>query len=421
MGKRTAPTTAVRTCQESADCAVVWRQPMFDRSERLAGYELRLDGRAVSAENSAADLLTTTFGDLGLRRVVGNRRAYVTASLQLLADAAVLRLPAEQVVLQIPEQPVNEQLLATVRHVRDEGFGVGVGGWALDPAAEPLLQLATTIKLDFDFGTLDLVRAVARRDELHARGATLIAGRVQTRGELAECRRLGFDAFQGAFLAQPASVAGRRTPTVRMAALAEALKATGQSAFERLEQLICRDVGLAHRFLRLADSAFYASRSGVRSIRDALARLGADAVRRWIMVLALAGLTDTSSQTARALLGIGLHRARVCELLARQELAADPDAAFTAGLLSVLPGLVDRPIDELVDELPIDARLTGALMDHVGAEGRMLAAMIAYEDGQRENADGFPPLLAAITRIYAESLLWADDNAGAGAERSHPS
>lgn len=37
--------------------------------------------------------------------------------------------------------------------------------------------------------------------------------------------------------------------------------------------------------------------------------------------------------------------------------------------------------------------------------------MIAYEDGEGENVDGFPPLLAAITRICAQSLLWADDAA----------
>ena len=142
MGNETAP----RTGQEAADCAVVWRQPVFDRSERLAGYELRLDGCAGTAEHDRADdMLTTACGDLGLRRVVGDRRAYITAGSQLLADAAVLRLPAERVVLQIPEQPVNEQLLSAVRHIGNAGFGVAVGGWALDPAAEALLELSTTL------------------------------------------------------------------------------------------------------------------------------------------------------------------------------------------------------------------------------------------------------------------------------------
>lgn len=390
--------------------ALILRQALFDARERLAGYELLLD-RGPAADSGAAAVITAAFGELGLRRVVGDHRAYVTAPFDLLAGAAALRLPAGQLVLQVAEQPIDDRLLGVVGRLVEEGFGVGVGGWALGPDAEPLMRLATAVKVDFDFGTRDLTQLVAQRDALHAHGATLIAAHVQTRGEYEEARRLGFDAFQGAYLARPAEVAGRRAPTRRMAALAAVVTATGPGAFEDLERLIVQDVGLAHRFLHLAGSAFYASRARVRSVRDALARLGADAVRRWALMLVLAGLTDSPSDTARHLLGVGLHRARICELLAGQDPDACPDRAFSAGLLSILPGLVDQTMQEVVAELPLEERLASALTQHEGGEGRMLAAVIAYEDGERENPDGDPPLLAAITRIYTDALLWADDTA----------
>jgi EAL and modified HD-GYP domain-containing signal transduction protein len=196
-----------------------------------------------------------------------------------------------------------------------------------------------------------------------------------------------------------------------MGMLAAVVTATGPGAFEDLERLIVQDAGLAHRFLQLAGTAFYASRARVRSVRDALARLGAEAVRRWALMLVLAGLTDSSSDAHRHLLGVGLHRARICELLATQDANACPDRAFSAGLLSILPALVNHTMDQLVAELPLDGRLARALTQHEGREGRMLAAAIAYEGGERENAQGGPPLLAAITRIYTDALLWADDTA----------
>ena len=376
------------------------------------GYELLLDRGTVPAEDAdAAVVIAVALGELGLGRVVGDHRAYVTAAFDVLSGAAALRLPAQQLVLQVVEQPVDERLLGVVGRLVDQGFGVGVGGWALEADAEPLVRLVSVVKVDFDFGTRDLTRLVARRDALHARGVTLIAAHVQTRGEHEEARRLGFDAFQGAYLAQPAEVAGRRTPTRRMAALAEVVTATGPGAFEDLERLIVQDVGLAHRFLHLAGSAFYASRARVRSVRDALARLGAETVRRWALMLVLAGLTDSSSDADRHLLGVGLHRARICELLAGQDPGACPDRAFSAGLLSILPGLVDQTLDQLVAELPLDEGLARALTHREGREGRMLAAAILYEEGGRENPDGDPPLLAAITRIYSDALLWADDTA----------
>jgi c-di-GMP phosphodiesterase len=403
--------TVKETDHGAAAQVVVRRDAVFDERERVAGYELILDDAPPTAGSETADLIATVFGDLGLRRLVGEHSAYIAATPEVPADIPALGLPAGQLVLMLAEQPVDERRLHDVARLVEAGFGVGVGGWALDRSAEALLALATAVKVDFDFGTLDVTRVVARRDELHERGVTLIAANLQTRGEYAECRRLGFDAFMGEFLTTPSGLAGRRTPTAGMQTLTAVLRATGPEAFEDLERVICRDVGLAHRFLRLADSAFYARRARVRSVRDALARLGAEAVRQWALMLVLAGVADTSSGTARHLLGVGLHRARICELLARDNAEACPDRAFSAGLLSILPALVNHPIDQLVAELPIEQALAGALTAHEGTEGQMLAAAIDYEQGERETADGQPPLLAAITRIYTDALLWADSTA----------
>ena len=395
------------------DCVLLARQPVFDRHERVVGFELSLktDPSPVG-ETAAAGVVSTAFADLGLRRVVGDRRAYIDASPELVAQAAGLRLPPDRVVLQLDPNPVDTPLLETAGDLTRDGFGLGVGGWALAPEFAPLLELASVIKVKFDFGTLDLARLATRRAELQARGVTLIATGLETRGEYAECLRLGFDGFQGGYLAEPSGVPGRRTPTFRLAALAALLGATGPGAFEDIERLICQDAGLAHRFLRLADSAFYTARDRVRSVRDALLRLGAGPVRRWAVLLVLAGLADSSSPAAHHLLGVGLHRARLCELLAREDAAACPDRAFTAGLLSVLPALLQQPIEPLLDELPVDERLSAALVGHRGPEGALLAAALAYERGERADLDGHPTLLAAISRIYAESLLWADDTVG---------
>ncbi|HEY5431043.1 MAG TPA: HDOD domain-containing protein [Solirubrobacteraceae bacterium] len=392
------------------DCVLLARQPVFDRHERVVGFELSLTAdTSPVAGAAAASVVSTAFGDVGLRRIVGDRRAYIDASPQLVQQAAALGLPPERVVLQLDADAVDTRLLQTAGGLTRDGFDLGVGGWALAPEFAPLLELARVIKVKFDFGTLDLARLAPRRAELQARGVTLIATGLETRGEYEECHRLGFDGFQGGYLAEPSGVPGRRTPTFRLAALAALLDATGPGAFEDIERLICQDAGLAHRFLRLADSAFYTARDRVRSVREALLRLGAGPVRRWALLLLLAGLTDSSSPTDRHLLGVGLHRARLCELLVREDTAACPDRAFTAGLLSILPALLHQPLEPLLDELPVDERLSAALIGHHGPEGVLLAAALDYERGERADPGGHPSLLAAISRIYAEALLWSDD------------
>jgi c-di-GMP phosphodiesterase len=173
--------------------------------------------------------------------------------------------------------------------------------------------------------------------------------------------------------------------------------------------MIVQDAGLSHKLVRLANSAFAGARHEVASVHQALTLLGTVAVRRWAMLLVLAGLTDRPHH----LLGLGLQRARLCELLAGRRPGADPERAFTAGLFSVLDGLLAAPMRELVDELPFDERMTRALLDHDGPEGRLVAAVLAYERGEFTACrdQGLSPL--AIAGAYREALDWADE---AGAE-----
>jgi EAL and modified HD-GYP domain-containing signal transduction protein len=402
--------TLKRPAERPAGWPVVQRQPVIDGDGRVIGYGLHLAASPAPTERAAAGLLSAVCADVGLPELVGRRRAYLTGPAGLFDHVPELRLPPAQVVLEVSEQPVQPPLLATVSRLVRRGYRVAVGAWALAPDAGALIALATTVRVSFNFGTQDVRRLAVRREELHGHGITLLASDIQTRSEYEECRRLGFDAFQGPFLAQPEERAAPGTPTARATALGEALASGGPEAFDQLERLIIRDAGLAHRFLRLAGSAFFSPRGPIRSVRHALARLGAETTRRWVILLLLAGLTDAAPDSPAAyLLGLGLHRARLCEVLAGEIDDADPDAAFTCGLLSVLPALLERSMADLLTELSLGERLTRALLEHHGAEGELLAALIAYENGARRAGEAQAPLHAAIRRIYASCLLWAED------------
>jgi EAL and modified HD-GYP domain-containing signal transduction protein len=282
----------------AGQCALLARHPLFDRRERVAGYELLCRSAPGAPVARAAGAITTVVGDVGLERLVGDHPAYMTASRELLAQAPGLGLPPQRVVLQLPEpEPVDRPLLTSLRELRDLGFGVGVGIWALAPGAEPALEVATVLKVRFGFSRSDVNQVITRRAELHARRLTLIATGVETRGEYDQCLKLGFDAFQGPLFPRSVDITPQRTPTFRLSALATVAEGC---SFEELERLISQDAGLAHRFLRLSNSAFFAARAHARSIHDALLRLGSEAVQRWTLLLLLSGLTDTGSSAARS-------------------------------------------------------------------------------------------------------------------------
>jgi len=230
---------------------------------------------------------------------------------------------------------------------------------------------------------------------------------VETRAEYDDCRALGFDGFQGRFFAEPARLLGTSAPTYRLRALSMLAARGDLSSFEQLERVIVEDPGLAHKLVRLANSAFFGTRHPVGSIRQALMMLGSVAVRRWATLLVLAGVTDRPNH----LLELGLSRARLCELIAMRDDEADTERAFTVGLFSVVDALLRIPMPQLLEELPFDDRTKFALTENIGPEGRILGGVLAYESGDFDACSQSSVGLIEIARAYREALDWTTDAA----------
>ena len=392
---------------EETSTVAVARQPIFDRAESIAGFEIlyrSLTGPFTDAEGATSTVIVQSLADIGLERLVGDSRAYINVTREFLLKVRPLPMPPERVVLElVGSHSADPELLDALRDARDAGFRIALDGFRSAPGLEPLLDLASVVKLDIRAlsGSALLQQVTA----LRGRGLTLIALKVESREEYEACRAMGFDGFQGYFFAEPAVVSGRTAPTHRLGALTELVAPGRKASFEEIERVISQDAGLSHKLVRLASSAFVGARQQVSSVRQALILLGTVAVRRWAMLLALSGLTDRPGH----LLTVGLVRARLCELLADAHPVAAADRAFTVGLFSVVDALLGKPMQALLDELPFDSRITHALLDHDGPEGRLLAAVLAYERGDFNDVPRYGVGLPALAGAYREALEFAED------------
>jgi EAL and modified HD-GYP domain-containing signal transduction protein len=389
-----APARFARAPQAGVAPVVVTRRPILDPDERVVAFEL-LTRPAANPREGAAALLSQAMADIGLGRLAGERPVHVRVARELLLAVRPLPFAPERVVLEVDAgRPADDLLLAAVRDARAQGFPIALAGGR----AGELLAYADILKVDA--GEPDLADAVA---DAHGRGLTAIATGVHTRDAYAACRELGFDAFQGAFFAEPVVVSGASAPTYRLRALS-LLAAHETTSFEQLERVISEDPGLALKLVKLANSAFFAGRHPVGSIHEALMVLGSVAVRRWATLLVLSGATDRPAH----LLELGLLRARLCELVALRQPAAEPERAFTVGLFSIADSLLGVRMPALLADLPFDERTTGALEEHAGPEGQILAGVLAYERGDFEGCIRRGVSLVDIARAFADALDWTD-------------
>lgn len=108
---------------------------------------------------------------------------------------------------------------------------------------------------------------------------------------------------EGARLADQvrAHVAGAETPLPAFPGLASevlALVKQSEPDLEKLVRVIRKDVGISSEVLRLANSAYYAGRAPIESVRDAVVRLGAQATAQTAAAAAVKVLFDPSAHAS---------------------------------------------------------------------------------------------------------------------------
>ena len=94
--------------------------------------------------------------------------------------------------------------------------------------------------------------------------------------------------------------------------------------------------------------------------------------------------------------------------LLHEALPEERETLFTIGLFSVADGLLQAPMEDVLDSLPFSEEIRDALLRHEGTKGELLHAVIAYERGE------FPTLQSAdagvsLAGAYRAALEWADD------------
>jgi EAL and modified HD-GYP domain-containing signal transduction protein len=102
----------------------------------------------------------------------------------------------------------------------------------------------------------------------------------------------------------------------------------------------------------------------------------------------------------------------MCEQIAAvAKLPPDPDP-FLVGLLSVLDALLDQPMPEILEELPLNQELKDALMQYPTPLGWVYSLVLAYERMDWQTVSKLANLLGVpeneLAVYYERSVRWAD-------------
>ncbi len=395
----------------------VGRQPILAADQSLYAYELLFRDAADASGARITDnliatsrLLINTFNNLGVERVLGEKKAFINVSAELLESEVLELLPGDRVILEVlehvePTAALVERCEALVK----QGYALALDDFVYRPQFEPLLALATYVK--FDIRALGLEETARQLKHVARYKLHTIAEKVETLAEFNACRQLGIHYFQGYFFARPEVLSMRRVDPQSQRILSLFNLVLSQARPEPIELEFKQDVALSFNLLRYINSVGFGLVSKVTTIRHALIVLGHAKLARWLTLLLLSGATHVAAP--QALFRTALTRARLIELLGKHRLpAAEHDMLFITGMFSMLDTLLGLPLTEALKSLNLPEPVRLALLEGRGAYAPFLAIARACEDLDVPRIETLAqPLkltLADISRAQMEAMSWAE-------------
>lgn len=392
----------------------VARQPIFNRREHVVAYELLFRSGDVATYDAEDDdeatvsVISGAFLLLGMDKTTDRKRAFINFTRNLLKRDIVMQLPCQSVVIEILENiEPDEEIIEICTNLKKLGYVIALDDFVFSKKFLQLIELVDIIKVDF-MATLGEERKNIITAVNNPR-IKFLAEKVETREEFEQAVSLGYSYFQGYFFSKPEILSEEDVPSykVQYIRILQEIHHTDLD-YSRMEEIIKHDVAFSYKLLKYVNSAHFGFRQKVHSIKQALVLLGKRQVEQWISLLIL---RELGRDRPEEIVVLSVIRAKFGESLAKKmnlpTLAPD---AFIMGMFSLLDCLLNRPMKEILKDLPVSIGVKDALLGANNQLGNIYALLLSYEKGKWSDvsfyADRCNIQEEEVPELYLESLQW---------------
>ncbi|AQS04929.1 EAL and HDOD domain-containing protein [Clostridium beijerinckii] len=396
----------------------VARQPIFNRKNEVVAYELLFrNGQNNFYNNTNGDeatlkVIANTFYTFDFKDITDNKKAFINFTEELIKKEIATILPKEYVVIEILENiEPNDEIVDACKRLKKRGFILALDDFVFHTKYIKLIEIADIIKIDFKITTGGERKKVFELKKINNK-IKFLAEKVENKEEYDEALKLGYSYFQGYYFSKPIVLSRKNIPTNKDTAI-KILKLINKDDFDfnKLEELIIKDLGLSYKIIKLINSSAYCLKNEVRSIKYAIALLGRKEIIKWLYVVLLNDLKENNTDE---LIKVSLQRAKLCELICNMsEYKNNVYSAYMVGLFSVMDAILNCSIEVILKELYIDDEIKEGLIEKDNFLNKILKLAINYEKGQWENVEFYTKEIGVndnkLAEAYIDAIKWADD------------
>lgn len=398
----------------------VVRQAIKDiKTNTIIGYELLVQEDEGMLYNSSMDsvVANTMVGFLteNSKRIFNEKRTFMTFTPALLFRNTPKIFDKDKIVIQIEDNIVIHPLASIlINKYKEEGYHFAINDFQFTPKYFSMLEHVDYIKIEIN-GQIDDVqrRSVNNVVEMaHGFGKEFIATGVNSKEAYEFAREIGVDYVEGNYISDAMITKTSKLEYLQgnlYQLITEVTK--DEPDVELLEEIVSRDASLTYAILKMANSAYFAIRHEISSVRQAIVRVGISQLKQWVYLLSFKEDDNASEEMLKA----SFMRANFASMLVRKmkNFPITSSDAYLMGMFSTLDCMIDAPIEEILSEIPIIEEVKKALISGEGKAGILYEMILCYERAEwgksQELAEELGIEPAVMAQVYMECVDEVND------------
>ena len=392
----------------------VTRQPIKAlKEDRIIGYEVLFqkdyDALYNSTDVAAADTIAG-FLMQNTERIFQDKLTFVTFTPSLLFRNMPKIFDKDKLIIQIEDHVMIHPLSpAIIKRYRTEGYIFAINDFQFSPKYFTMLDYVTYIKVDISnkhegrerVSLNNLINTMKGFDK------KCIATGVNTKEDYELAMEVGADYAEGSYVAEAMAKKVKRMEFLEgnfFQLVVEISK--DEPDIEQIEKVISHDAALSYALLKIVNSAYFALRRRVSSIRQALVTMGISQLKQWVYLLSFNNDFE-SDESREAMLKLSFLRANYAMVLSDhiKDLPIIRSEVYMMGMFSTLQYMIDAPLEEILEEVPVAQEIKDALLKQEGICGSLYKLILSYENADWKAVKSLSNELGIPSSLLAQTYM----------------
>lgn len=390
------------------------RQAIYNRKNQVVAYELLFRNSKFNAftgdvnEEEATIKLISNCAAIGLSNLTNGKKAFINFPKGVLLKDTVCLLEKENLVVEILEnvKPTAEILFYLVE-LKNKGYILALDDVVMNYRYKEFGTLIDVYKIDFiATSKSERVTILEEISKVNPK-RKLLAEKVETEEDYNEALENNYLYFQGYYFSKPTMISGRDIPVRNVSCFNIMVELLSPNFdVDKIERTIKTDVAISYKLMKFLNSANFSFLQKISSIRHAITLLGKKELEKWLSLVVISEMKNSNAEyTTNTII-----RGRFCELIAGEAKSSKKSLAFMVGLFSNLDVFINRSMENIILEIPLDEEVKTALLGSDNDLSQILNLVKAYESMDIKKVEEYSQKLnidkKLLIDMYIESIEW---------------